>query len=341
MPLISVVIPITRYERELEEAVDSVLRQTFQDFEILLVDNNATEAVKLLARHQIKRDPDRMRIVLEEKQGAAVARNRGILESHGRYIALLDSDDRMKSNRLERQLEVLRKDPGVSLVGSWKDDFSPDGTTVVVRNNKPDIPRWAQYLWGSSDRFQWDPLYEPQTSSFFFEKEKSASIGHFDERFDPYWLHDTVFVFRMYEIGKVAIVPEALSEQRMHTEADIHRRVFDIGRIKMHNLFFNVLKEKYLKKGDGISEESFARLRSRWLREAGAVFLSYRSGKEFGRTLIRRALQESPLSIQNWESFIRSRLPNPFYPYPFKIRMLIDKPLPDFANNEFVENLFC
>lgn len=340
MALVSVVIPITSYEKELMEAIVSVKKQTFQDLEIVLVDNHATPNVIQLANQLVEENRGKIRLVVEEKKGAASARNRGIHESSSRYIALLDSDDRMKPIRIEEQLRAIRSDSEISLVGSWKDDISPDGNTIVKKDCRPDIPRWAQIIFRNSEKFRECPLYEPQTSSFFFEKEKAEQIGCFDERFDPYWLHDTFFVYRMYLIGKIYNVPLALSEQRMHTLEDSSRRVFDLKRIDLTGLFYTILKENHLVSNDSESQSSFRKLRSRWLREAGVLFLSYSKGEEIGRKLISRSLEEEPLSPRNWETYFRSLLPRSFQPHPCGKMDKIHSDLPAFVTKEWVENIF-
>ncbi|MHB8422228.1 MAG: glycosyltransferase family A protein [Leptospirales bacterium] len=340
MPLVSVVIPITNYDQELLEAVDSVLNQTMNDLEIILVDNHATPKVRSIAEQLEKENNGKIRLVSEEKRGAASARNRGIFESYGGYIALLDSDDRMKPNRIESQLAAIQADPEISLVGSWKDDISPDGKEVVTKNCRPDIPRWATILFQKTEKFRTSPLYEPQTSSFFFQKEKAQEIGFFDERFDPYWLHDTFFVYRMYLIGKVYIVPEALSEQRMHTEEDGKRRVFDLKRLELMGLFYSILKENHYIPNDPDSCHSFQKLRSRWLREAGTLLLSYKKGRDLGKFMINRALEGDRLSLKNWETYCRIFLPRVAQPLPCGMTDIIDTDLPEFLDGKWAREVF-
>lgn len=340
MPLVSVVIPITHYDKELVEAVDSVLKQTVKDLEIILVDNHASADVRGTAERLREKNKGFVRLVSEEKKGAAAARNKGICESQGQYIALLDSDDRMKPRRIETQLSAVRSDSGISLVGSWKDDISPDGREVVKKNCRPDIPRWATILFKNSERFQANPLYEPQTSSLFFEKEKAKAIGFFDERFDPYWLHDTFFVYEMYLLGKVHVVEEALSEQRMHTQEDGKRRVLDLKRLELIGLFYKILKENHYDANDPQSVLAFKKLRSRWLRESAILILSYKKGRTFSQKLLERALKDNPLSLKNWGTYFRMALPRGLQPLPCGIPDIIDGNLPDFINERWIEEVF-
>lgn len=339
-PEISVVIPITRYENELEEALVSVFGQLFEDFEVVLVDNHASLGALAVAARWEKDNPGRIRIVREERKGAASARNRGILESRGEYVALLDSDDRMKPERLSVQLGVIRQNPDISLVGAWEDEMSPDGKSIVRQNAKPNVPRWAEYLFRHTERFRSDPLAEPQTSTFFFRKETALSAGLFDIRFDPFWLEDSEFVLRMYEKGRVSIVPEVLTEFRLHTAADANRRIYDFDLISKHDLFFTILRDKYYSPEDRDSVRGFRKLRSRWLRESGVKILNLPGGERLGRKMISDAASEDPLDYKNWETMFLSGFSPAFRPKPFGVLPGPKDALPTFADETWAMKLF-
>lgn len=101
----------------LREAVDSILAQTFTEFELLLVDDASTDGA--IAR--IPDDP-RIRILRNDTNlGQVPSLNRGLEEARGEYIARLDADDVMLPTRLARQVEVLDREPNVALVGTWMD----------------------------------------------------------------------------------------------------------------------------------------------------------------------------------------------------------------------------
>jgi glycosyltransferase involved in cell wall biosynthesis len=106
---VSVIIPTYNSARYLVEAVDSVLAQTVTDLEILVIDDGSTDQTEAVMR---KHDP-RLRYIRQNNSGVAVARNRGIQESRGTYVAFLDADDTWYSQKLERQLSELGKNPGL------------------------------------------------------------------------------------------------------------------------------------------------------------------------------------------------------------------------------------
>jgi glycosyltransferase involved in cell wall biosynthesis len=103
MPEVSVIIPTYNSANYLTQAVDSVLAQTFRDNEILVVDDGSTDETEDVMR----RYNSPVRYIRQKNGGVASARNRGIAESRGRYIAFLDADDTWYPIKLERQLAAL------------------------------------------------------------------------------------------------------------------------------------------------------------------------------------------------------------------------------------------
>jgi glycosyltransferase involved in cell wall biosynthesis len=107
MPEVSVVIPAYNAARYLGAAVESVLAQTFDDLEVLVVDDGSTDgSADLVADLGPK-----VRVIRQPNSGVSSARNRGIAESAGRYLAFLDADDTWLPEKLERQLAALRASP--------------------------------------------------------------------------------------------------------------------------------------------------------------------------------------------------------------------------------------
>ena len=103
MPTVSVVIPAYNAARYIEDAVDSVLGQTFKDVEVLVVDDGSTDDTAVV----LSRYGRPVRYLWQENSGVSEARNRGIQESAGRYIAFLDADDTWFPEKLDRQVAAL------------------------------------------------------------------------------------------------------------------------------------------------------------------------------------------------------------------------------------------
>jgi len=106
--LVSVIIPTYNSARFLTEAVGSVLAQTFRDFEILVIDDGSTDETQDVLRQY----GSPVRCIHQQNSGVAVARNRGIMESRGRYVAFLDADDTWLPDKLERQMNALSSESG-------------------------------------------------------------------------------------------------------------------------------------------------------------------------------------------------------------------------------------
>src|SRR3954452_15003770 len=102
-PLVSAIIPAHNAERFLAAAIDSVLAQTYQPIECIVVDDGSTDGTPAVARSY----GDRIRLIPQEQRGVSAARNRGAAEARGELLAFLDADDRWLPERVERQAREL------------------------------------------------------------------------------------------------------------------------------------------------------------------------------------------------------------------------------------------
>jgi glycosyltransferase involved in cell wall biosynthesis len=114
-PQVSVVLPVYNGAADLAPAIDSILQQSFVDFELIAIDDGSTDGSAAILDGL--RDP-RVRIVHQENRGLAAALNRGIALARGEYIARQDQDDLALPPRLARQVAFLKADPACALVGT-------------------------------------------------------------------------------------------------------------------------------------------------------------------------------------------------------------------------------
>src|SRR3990172_9874024 len=117
-PTVSVVIPTYNRVALLPRALDSVVAQTFTDWEIVLVDDGSTDATSQLAADYARRLDDRFLYLEQQNNGCGKARNRGIDASRGRFVAFLDSDDEFAPTKLQRQLALFELRPELGFVYS-------------------------------------------------------------------------------------------------------------------------------------------------------------------------------------------------------------------------------
>jgi glycosyltransferase involved in cell wall biosynthesis len=120
----------------LKESVESVLKQTFADFELLIIDDGSTgtTGIEWLGTLQ----DQRIRII-RNHHDFIDSLNRGIAESKGKYIARMDSDDMMKPNRLQRQYDFMEEHPEIDVCGSWMELFGNQNEIVKLRTKHKEI----------------------------------------------------------------------------------------------------------------------------------------------------------------------------------------------------------
>ena len=132
MPKVSVVIPTYNRAHLICETIDSILAQTYKDYEIIVVDDGSTDNTQEV----LKRYGDKVRYFYQQNQGQASAWNFAVRQSSGEYIALLDSDDLWLPQKLEWQTEVLDKNPEIGFVCSEIYAFRENGTIAHWKKEK-------------------------------------------------------------------------------------------------------------------------------------------------------------------------------------------------------------
>lgn len=117
-PVVSVVVPMYNVADYIEQCLNSVLAQTFEHFEVICVDDGGSDSTLEIVEHY--EDP-RIRVVSQKNRGLSGARNTGIAEARGQFVALLDADDYWASEKLEAHVNHLRRSPevGISYSASW------------------------------------------------------------------------------------------------------------------------------------------------------------------------------------------------------------------------------
>lgn len=139
MPIVSVVIPAYNAERTLADTVESVLAQTLDDVETLIVNDGSTDGTAALAN----RFGGPVRCLSTANGGVSTARNVGIGAARGRYVAFLDADDQWETQKLQRQVELLEADPdiGVAYTGIRRVDDEQQTVGSVPAVAFPDLCR--------------------------------------------------------------------------------------------------------------------------------------------------------------------------------------------------------
>lgn len=127
MPKISVIIPAYNAMAYLPETLSSVLQQTYKNFEVIIINDGSTDEIESWFVSVV--DP-RVCIYSQSNQGLAAARNSGIAQAQGEYLAFLDADDLWESTKLEKQLKVFEGDSEVGLVYTWVAYIDENGSST-------------------------------------------------------------------------------------------------------------------------------------------------------------------------------------------------------------------
>lgn len=334
---ISIVIPVHNPGQAIIEALDSCLNQTFKDFEMLLVNNHSSPETLELIRPYFRQYPEKLRMVDEPRRGVCSARNRGILEAKGPYVALLDQDDIMYPQRLESQLLAAEKNPNAALIHGLFDRVTPDNLRILKKGISGTPEFWRILLFNADSHLAQTPTVPP--SVMFFKKDAAIRANLFDEFFNPQWLEDTEFCLKMSEIGPFILVNESLVRWRFHSEAYVMAREKRDLYIKLRNMdrFYRILHNKY---ESPKTSQAFRKMRGQWLREASKSLLPYRRDKHISYALLNRSLSENPFDWKTWKLWIRTFYPMSLWPSVFHFDEWVDDILPENLNSAFANNIF-
>jgi len=234
MPLVSVILPAYNAAATLPEAVGSLLRQTFTDFEIVLIDDGSEDDTARIAEGLASADP-RVRPVLSPRAGLIAALNLGLTHAGGEFVARMDADDLAHPDRLRLQLRLLRDRPDVALASCLIECFPP----AAVREGFRLYADWLNRLIEPEDIareiFIESPLCHP---SVMIRRGDLQEAGGYRERG---WAEDYDLWLRLHLSGKrFAKVPQILLSWREHpgrlTRTDGRYSVENFLRAKAHYL---------------------------------------------------------------------------------------------------------
>lgn len=138
--LVSIIVPVYNAAQYIRETIESVLGQSYCEWELLLVDDGSKDASCKIMEEYAKKD-ERIRVIRKENEGAAKARNTGVEMANGKYIAYLDADDLWTSDKLEKEVAFAKEnDAAFCFTGYEFADEKGQGTGKIVK-----VPKTMNY----------------------------------------------------------------------------------------------------------------------------------------------------------------------------------------------------
>jgi len=208
VPEVSVIVPTFNSERFIAQTIGSVFAQTFRGFEILVVDDGSIDGTIAAIP---KNDP-RVRIFRQENAGVAAARNTGIKNAKGRYIAFLDHDDFWHPQKLAAQLESFRRRPEIGVVyGEFKNWVDGTEACFPERTLDPDdvVETLSGWIYHQLLLTNWVLL-----TTAMFRAEVIDKTGFFDESLPP--ADDWDYVIRASRRYKFCKLRQVIALYRVH-----------------------------------------------------------------------------------------------------------------------------
>jgi glycosyltransferase involved in cell wall biosynthesis len=206
---VSVIIPTYNRADLLPEAIDSVLAQTWKEMEIIVVDDGSTDRTE----ETVRRYDDRVRYFYKENGGPSSARNMGIKEARGAYVAFLDSDDVWEPEKLRIQMDFMREHPEIKFVCT-------DSSLIGPRKSR------ERKLRKDSMGHLFPILYSNsfiRTSTALMVKECFQEIGYFDERYRS--VEDYDVWLRVAKRFPIAYLNQPLVRYRKHEDNVSHDKI--------------------------------------------------------------------------------------------------------------------
>lgn len=226
-PLVSVIMPVYNAGSYLVEAIESILHQTFQDFEFIIIDDASTDASWKIIRSYQHRFPHKITVIRLKKNlnaGGDTCANIGLAAARGKYIARMDADDISHPRRLELQVAFLETHPDIFLVGSNADVIDQYGRSIGEKTEPlthEDIRK--QY-------FTFHPLIHPST---MYRRVVNGTPFRYQLRYSANNDYYTFFSL-LCEGNRYANLPEKLLSYRIHGKNDTF--------VQMKKKYLNTLK---------------------------------------------------------------------------------------------------
>jgi glycosyltransferase involved in cell wall biosynthesis len=301
MPVVSVVMAVRDGEEYLREAVDSILEQTLDDIEFIVIDDGSTDGTEGILNSY---DDPRLRVFRQSGCGCAPSLNAGIRHARAPLIARMDADDISQPSRLERQASFLSQNRNHVLVGS----------DVLVISEEGEILHCAQLV---TDNAEIQHCLERLVTPFYhgavmFRRDAVIECGLYDERI-PNVIDDMLLWFRLRHLGPMANLPETLYRYRYRARS-VSRLPRDFSKTKSRILRdyasnLGVTSEDIREFSTLYAAATERRSRATYELDLGKIYLDQAGNLPRARQHLARAVLLAPASPRAWFNLALSLSP--------------------------------
>lgn len=211
-PVVSIVMPVRDGERFLQMAIDSILAQSFRDFEFIAIDDGSNDSTPVILAEATRRDP-RIVVVSKGPVGIVAALNLGLTMARSPLIARFDADDIAPPDRLARQVEAMQREPVLGLLGGLAETIDESGRAVGTR--RPPVSHETLLAALKRD----SPFIH---STIMFRADLVRALGGY--RAAVAAAEDYDLWLRMAERTRIANLPETLVRYRVHRQSQTGRK---------------------------------------------------------------------------------------------------------------------
>ena len=286
-PQIDVVMAVYNAEAYVAEAVTSILRQSFEDFRLVCIDDGSTDRSSEILQRLAEGD-SRVQVIRQENQGVVGAANVGLAACTAPLIARMDADDIAMPDRFAKQVEFLNAHPEVIAVGTAILEMDSDSDPLGIERFATDHEQ--------IDRSMLRLKTGMAQPSVMMRREAVQSLGGYRVEFE--WVEDMDLWLRLAEIGRLANLSDVLLCYRQHTSS-----VTWIGGQPRRERLLALIKEAYVRRGMDFPEE-LARQCSRTRSSGGPAKWARKAARQGQWTVatkhMRRQWKDSPLSVLTW-----------------------------------------
>lgn len=242
MSLCSVIIPTYNRAHMLPDAIESVLRQTYRNYEILVIDDGSTDETQRILQQYCKQYPSAIKYLFQENSGHSSACNRGMEMAKGDFIAFLDSDDVFLPEKIERYLSYFSINPDAALLMGRMTVMDEKGCLLAGYLKPKNAPGWDLRTLLQKGGCS--------TSSYMIRKEIANSVRWDEGAWGP---DDLDFALQVASRHKILIVDELLSIYREHPQNSLanktrsyHDQIYWWN--KWQYLYSNILEASFYRK---------------------------------------------------------------------------------------------